>query len=200
MDSRYRTSSTKVISIALAILAFGVILWVTEKLVGLRYLPYVLLMLIAAKPLSFIGTAATYLATGFGGLGLRKAIPYACFFLAGITVASFQWHIAFDQDRSGLIQYYSESLLLVPIAAFVGLLCSIRYLAGDRFLALIVGLTVFLGVMQFLWEVEVIAAIALNVYARAYAATATALPFIALGWNHYAQRSKGQQTEGRPDA
>jgi len=172
-------------AVAAGILAFGVILWITEHSIGLTSLPYALFMLPATNPLGFLGTAFVYLVLGFGGLGLRRAIPYACFFLAGATVARFQWHIAFDEDRSGLEQYYFEALLLVPIAGLVGLLSSVRYLSVDRLLALIIGMSVLLGVMQFLWEVRVISAIALNVYARAYAMTAIVLPLVSLGRNHF---------------
>jgi hypothetical protein len=160
-------------------------------------------MLVATNPFLFAGTAFTYLVLGFGGLGLRKAVPYACFFLAGIAVAKFQWHIAFDEDRSGLVQYYFESLLLVPFASFIGLLFSVRYLPVDRLLTLIIGMTVLLGLMQFLSETTVIPAIALNVYARVYAITAMSFPFVSLGWNHYVQRPKvasrlGAALRGRP--
>jgi hypothetical protein len=176
-------------------LAFVVILWITERTFGLTQLPYAFLLFAATNPLGAFGTVFTYFGTGFNGLGPRKAIPYALFFLAGETVAQFQWHIAFDQDRSGLAQYYFQALFWVPIAGILGLLSSVRYLAVDRLLVLIIGMTVLLGLLQFLWEVEAIPVGVLNLYARAYAVTGIFLPFIALGWKLYAQRSKG--AEGR---
>jgi hypothetical protein len=187
------SSLHKAIAVGLGTLAFVVILWITERTIGLTQLPYAILLLAVTNPLGVIGTVFTYVGAGFNGLGPRKAIPYACFFLAGTTVANFQWHIAFDQDRSALSQYYFGAILLVPIASFIGLLSSIRYLAADRLLVLIIGMTVLLGLSQFLWEVEVLPVGVLNLYARAYAVTGMFLPFIALGWKLYAQRSKGAE-------
>ena len=185
---------------ALGVLLFGMSLWVTGRAIGVAQLPYAILLFVATLPVAFLGTVFVYLVVGLNGLGLRKAIPFACFFLAGMTVARFQWHIAFDKDTGGLEQYYFEAIILVPTVSFVGLLLSVRYLAVDRLLALIIGMTLLLGLMQFLWEVTVIPAVALNLYARAYAATGIVLPFIALGQNHYVRRSKGAQREGSPDA
>jgi len=158
---------------------------------------YGAVLAVVTYPLGVFGTMFTYVGVGFNGLGPRKAVPYACFFLAGATVAQFQWHIAFDQDRSLLGMYYSGALLLVSTAGVVGLLSSIRYLAVDRLLTLIIGMTLLLGLLQFLWEVGVTPAVVLNLYARAYAVTGILLPFIALGWNHV-QRTRGARRSGLP--
>jgi hypothetical protein len=141
--------------------------------------------------LGIVGAVVTYLVVAFNGLGPRRAIPYACFFLAGVTVAKFQWHITFDEDQSGLIQYYMEAIIIVPVAGVIGFLSSLRFLAIDRLLILIICLTVLLGLFQFLTEYDVIPVIALNLYARSYAVIGMFLPFISLGLNSYSQRSKG---------
>jgi hypothetical protein len=159
-----------------------------DWLIGLWY---ILFFVVASNPLGIVAIAVIYLLLSVSRLGWRKAIPYTCFFLAGVTVANFQWHIAFDEDRSGLVQYYFAAILLIPIVSVIGLLTSRRYLPADRLLVMIIGMTVLLGIMQFLAEASAIPSVLLNFYACAYAVMAMSLPFISLGWNHYAQRLKG---------
>lgn len=56
----------------------------------------------------------------------RPAIGYAAFLLVGLIELRFQWHLLFDLDRSGLVQYYFESLLTIPLLALVGCFIGLR--------------------------------------------------------------------------
>ena len=60
---------------------------------------------------------------------MRKAHPsnpksqlaaYAAFFVVGLVEFRFQWHLLFDLDRSAMVQYYFESLLLISLLAIFG--------------------------------------------------------------------------------
>ena len=164
----------------------------------LYLLVYFLYALVASNLLGVIATVITYILLYVTGFGPRKSIPYACFFLAGVIVAKFQWHIVFDEDRSGLIQYYFEAILSVPIVSIIGLLFSLRYLAVDRLLSMIITMTLLLALLQFLAEGTNIPYIVLNYYARIYAITAVLLPFVSLSWNWHTQRCntiKDRQTK-----
>jgi hypothetical protein len=44
---------------------------------------------------------------------------YVAFLLIGLVTLRFHWHALFDVDRSGLVQYYVETILLVPLLALV---------------------------------------------------------------------------------
>ncbi len=55
-----------------------------------------------------------------------RLLGYVAFFAIGLIELRFQWHLLFDLDRSGMVQYYFESLLAIPPLAVVGCFCAVR--------------------------------------------------------------------------
>jgi len=81
---------------------------------------------------------------------LRLA-AYAAFFAIGLVELRFQWDLLFDLDRSGMVQYYFESLLIIPPLAIFGCWWSFR--SSDPVLRVIAWATIFAGLLQLLGEV-----------------------------------------------
>jgi len=76
---------------------------------------------------------------------------YAAFFAIGLVELRFQWHLLFDLDRSGMVQYYLESLLIIaPLAIFA---CWGALRSRDPVLRLLAVATVFVALLQLLGEV-----------------------------------------------
>jgi hypothetical protein len=73
---------------------------------------------------------------------------YALFLLIGLVTFRFHWHALFDLDRSGLLQPYLETLLLVPILALLAFVCSVG--SSDKMLRLLVIATVAIIAVQVL--------------------------------------------------
>ena len=63
----------------------------------------------------------------------------------------FQWHLLFDLDRSGMVQYYFESLLLIPLLAIFG--CWWAFRSSDPVLRLLAIATLFVTILQVMGEV-----------------------------------------------
>lgn len=80
-----------------------------------------------------------------------QAIAYVAFLLIGLIELRFQWHLLFDLDRSGLVQYYFESLLTIPWLALVGCFIGLRAGAPPLLRTLAV-MTLVVGFLQFLGE------------------------------------------------
>ncbi len=134
-------------------------------------------------------TLIIFAAISLAGHGPWRSIPYACFFFAGVTVAQFQYEIhQHIKDALYVYEHLGEVINLVAIAGVIGILFSLKYLFTDRFLPLIIGMTVLLGLLQVLSWVYIISGTLLNVYALAYSAIALSLPFVSLVWNRHAQR------------
>jgi hypothetical protein len=76
---------------------------------------------------------------------------YAAFFAIGLVELRFQWHLLFDLDRSGIVQYYFESLLLIPLLAIFG--CWWAFRSGDPVLRLLAIATLFVTMLQVMGEV-----------------------------------------------
>ena len=76
---------------------------------------------------------------------------YAAFFAIGLVELRFQWHLLFDLDRSGMVQYYFESLLVIaPLAIFA---CWGALRSRDPVLRLLAVATVFVALLQLQGEV-----------------------------------------------
>lgn len=82
---------------------------------------------------------------------IGRTIAYGAFFAIGLVVLRFQWHILFDLDRSGLIQYYMESLILVPPLAILG--CVRAFRGSDEMLKLLAFATILMASVQVVGEV-----------------------------------------------
>jgi hypothetical protein len=98
-----------------------------------------------------------------------RAIAYALFMLIGMLVLRLQWHLAFDVDRSGLLQPYAETLLLVPLLALIACLAALA--GNDRMLKLVAGATLVIIALQLLVSLAPSsqrATDALNALARVY--------------------------------
>jgi hypothetical protein len=80
---------------------------------------------------------------------LRLA-TYAAFFAIGLVELRFQWHLLFDLDRSGLVQYYFESLLVIPPLAILA--CWGALSSGDPVLRLLAVATLFVAMLQVMGE------------------------------------------------
>lgn len=81
----------------------------------------------------------------------RRIVGYAAFFLIGLIELRFQWHLLFDLDRSGIVQYYFESLLLIPLLAIFG--CWWAFRSSDPVLRLLAIATLFVTMLQVMGEV-----------------------------------------------
>lgn len=81
---------------------------------------------------------------------IRRVVGYCAFFAIGLVVLRFQWHILFDLDRSGLIQYHIESLLLVPPLAILG--CVRAFRGSDEMLQLLAFATILMASVQLVGE------------------------------------------------
>jgi uncharacterized protein len=81
---------------------------------------------------------------------IGRVVAYGAFFAIGLVVLRFQWHILFDLDRSGLIQYYIESLLFVPPLAILG--CVRAFRGGDEMLKLLAFATILMASVQLVGE------------------------------------------------
>jgi hypothetical protein len=84
-------------------------------------------------------------------MSARRIVGYAAFFLIGLIELRFQWHLLFDLDRSGIVQYYFESLLLIPLLAIFG--CWWAFRSGDPVLRLLAIATLFVTMLQVMGEV-----------------------------------------------
>ena len=76
---------------------------------------------------------------------------YAAFFAIGLVELRFQWHLLFDLDRSGIVQYYFESLLIIPPLAILA--CWGALFRRDPVLRLLVVATLFVAMLQVMGEV-----------------------------------------------
>jgi len=81
---------------------------------------------------------------------LRLA-AYAAFFAIGLVELRFQWHLLFDLDRSGIVQYYFESLLIIPPLAILA--CWGALFSRDPVLRLLAVATLFVAMLQVMGEV-----------------------------------------------
>ena len=81
----------------------------------------------------------------------RRIVGYAAFFLIGLIELRFQWHLLFDLDRSGIVQYYFESLLLIPLLAIFG--CWWAFRSSDPVLRLLAIATLCVTMLQVMGEV-----------------------------------------------
>ena len=81
---------------------------------------------------------------------LRLA-AYAAFFAIGLVELRFQWHLLFDLDRSGIVQYYFESLLIIPPLAILACWGALR--SRDPVLCLLAVATLFVTMLQVMGEV-----------------------------------------------
>jgi len=70
------------------------------------------------------------------------------FLLIGLVTLRFHWHALFDLDRSGLIQYYVETVLLVPLLAVVA--CAFTFGSSDRMLTMVAIVTIAVIALQVL--------------------------------------------------
>ncbi|MGB7739773.1 MAG: ankyrin repeat domain-containing protein [Steroidobacteraceae bacterium] len=84
-------------------------------------------------------------------MSARRIFGYAAFFLIGLIELRFQWHLLFDLDRSGIVQYYFESLLLIPLLAIFG--CWRAFRSSDPVLRLLAIATLFVAMLQVTGEV-----------------------------------------------
>jgi len=84
-------------------------------------------------------------------MSARRIVVYAAFFLIGLIELRFQWHLLFDLDRSGIVQYYFESLLLIPLLAIFG--CWWAFRSGDPVLRLLAIATLLVTMLQVMGEV-----------------------------------------------
>jgi hypothetical protein len=107
--------------------------------------------------------------TNSSPFSIGRVTAYFCFFVAGAAVAIFQWHIIFDIDRSGLVQYYFEAIFLVPVFGIVG--AALALVAKDSVLTLLSVATLLLFALQVLAERGPLPVLVLNGYARIYAAS-----------------------------
>lgn len=79
------------------------------------------------------------------------AVGYAAFLLIGLIELRFHWHLLFDLDRSGLVQYYFESLVTIPWLALVG--CFVGLRAGaPPVLRTLAFATIVVGLLQVVGE------------------------------------------------
>lgn len=85
-------------------------------------------------------------------MSARRIVGYAAFFLIGLIELRFQWHLVFDLDRSGMVQYYFESLLLIPPLAIFG--CWWAFRSDDPVLRLLAVATLFVAMLQVMGEVS----------------------------------------------
>ncbi len=139
--------------------------------------------------IDIVVTLIIFAAISLAGHGLWKSIPYACFIFAGVTVAHFQYEIhQHIKDTLYVYEHLGEIINVVAIAGVIGILFSFEYLFTDRFLPLIIGMTVLLGISQALSWIYIISGTLLNVYALVYALIAISLPFISLVWRRHTQR------------
>jgi MFS family permease len=128
-----------------------------------------------------------------------RSIPYACFFFAGVIVARFQYEIYQHRNIKAdlfVYEHVGEVINSVVMASVIGILFSLKYLFTDRFLPLVIGMTVLLGVLQVFSWLYIISSTLLNVYAVAYAVSMMSLPFISLIWNRYPQYIKNYYEVG----
>jgi hypothetical protein len=84
-------------------------------------------------------------------ISARRIVGYIAFFLIGLIELRFQWHLLFDLDRSGMAQYYFESLLVIPPLAVVA--CWIALRSVDPTLRMLAVATVFVTLLQLVHEV-----------------------------------------------
>ncbi len=95
---------------------------------------------------------------------------YALFFLAGAVVARFQWHVAaVDLDSTASIQYYVETMILVPLFWIPA--CVLALISRDPLLKLLAVGTALLFGFMILLNAE-----ALNLYAMLFAACCLLAP------------------------
>lgn len=120
--------------------------------------------------------------TNSSPFSIGRVTAYFCFFVAGAAVAIFQWHIIFDIDRSGLVQYYFEAIFLVPVFGIVG--AALALVAKDSVLTLLSVATLLLFALQVLAERGPLPVLVLNGYARIYAASClfATLALLLKGW------------------
>jgi len=84
-------------------------------------------------------------------MSAQRIVGYVAFFLIGLVELRFQWHLLFDLDRSGMVQYYFESLLIIPPLAIFGCWSALR--SRDPVLRVLAVATIFVTLLQLLGEV-----------------------------------------------
>jgi hypothetical protein len=83
-------------------------------------------------------------------LPVYRLLGYVAFFAVGLVELRFQWHLLFDLDRSGMVQYYFESMLAIPPLAIVGCFCAVR--SRDPVLRVLAVATLLVSLLQVMGE------------------------------------------------
>ena len=107
-----------------------------------------LLYLLSALSLGVTTNGISVLAAGAVFLllqkrtGTKRALSYACVFLAGAAVAKLQWMIFTDRDPSEVGFQIWATVALVGAVTVTGLVASWRFLRVDKILIVFVAMSV----------------------------------------------------------
>ena len=108
----------------------------------------------------------------------RRGTSYCAFFLGGMTVAKLQWMIFTYGGGEEVAFQILASILYLTISGITGFVASLEFLRRDKYMQVIVCMTVLLGVLQAASTFNLLPYQVLNMYASIYALVCIAVPAI----------------------
>ena len=108
----------------------------------------------------------------------RRGTSYCAFFLGGLTVAKLQWMIFTYGGGEEVAFQILASILYLTISGITGFVASLEFLRRDKYMQVIVCMTVLLGVLQAASTFNLLPYQVLNMYACIYALVCIAVPAI----------------------
>ena len=108
----------------------------------------------------------------------RRGTSYCAFLLGGLAVAKLQWMIFTYGGGEEVAFQILASILYVTIAGITGFVTSLEFLRRDKYMQIIVCMTILLGVLQAASTFNFLPYQVLNMYACIYALVCIAVPAI----------------------
>ena len=108
----------------------------------------------------------------------RRGTSYCAFFLGGLAVAKLQWMIFTHGGGEEVAFQILASILYVTVSSITGFVASLEFLRRDKYMQVMVFMTVLLGALQAASTLNLLSYHVLNMYACSYALVCISIPAI----------------------